>query len=174
MLLRLLLLVLSTVISAAPAEAQTSAAQASVRLLNQTNIVNTADLEFGTVAVGPGGGAVVLSPTSAGSDPRTVSGNVTLLPGVAHAAVYDVRGRGNLWVSVGVPTTAVTLTQVGGTANLTLLDFTVAPVLKGKTARLKLDKLGRAVMRVGGKLTLPDNAPEGQYRGTFEVTLDGF
>lgn len=173
-LLLLLLLLLPALLAGGSASAQVTEGTASVRLLGQTNIVNTADLEFGAIAVEPAGGMAVLSPARIGGEPRQVTGDVTLMPGPASAATYDLRGRGNRWISVDVPAGDVTLTLWGGTATLTLSDFTTAPALKGKKERLKLDKLGQATLRVGGTLRLPGNIPDGSYRGTFDVTIDGY
>lgn len=175
MISRFAALLLPILLPGAAATAQSADGTASVRLLGRTSIVNTDDLDFGTIAVGPAGGAVVLAPAGRPpAEPRRTIGDVTLLPGPAHSAAYEVRGKANDQISVYVPEADVTLTLAGGAETLTLTDLATDPTLKGKKERLKLDKEGRAVLSLGGTLRIPGDAPGGTYQGSFDVTIDGY
>ena len=117
-------------------------------------------LAFGDIYAGPSAGIVVLDPTGI----RTASGGVTLgTLAPFHAASFTVTGAPNSTYAISLPA-SVTLSAPGAT--LTLSPLQSSPSLSGL-----LNAGGTQALNVGGTLQVIANQPDGDYSGTFPVTV---
>jgi len=117
-------------------------------------------LRFGAVFTGPTPGTVVLDPSGA----RQATGGAGLgsqLP--VGPATFAVTGSANATYAITLPT-SVQLTSPDGT--LTVTAFRSSPSLTGL-----LGATGQQTLSVGGTLNVPAQQPDGDYAGTFSVTV---
>jgi Domain of unknown function (DUF4402) len=143
----------------------------------------TASLQFGDVFPGTGPGTVVMSPLT---NLRTVSGTGVTGGSInpVSCASVTISGRRAASFSVTLPSTAtLTSTQSGATSSLTVSSFTGATYVGstwtalgngtgGGSAALLPDTVGASIaLRVGGTLTVPSTTLDGDYSGTFTVTV---
>lgn len=156
---------LAAAIASSPAWAAGAPATATAVTLRPLSIVNTEDLDFGTLLRGTAAGTVVLDPTN-GS--RTVTGGVTLAGGSPNAAQFYTYGGPLQYVQVTRGPLPV-LNRVGGGASMNVTQLT----LNGPTTRF-LNSAGLLDLRVGGTLAVNANQQEGDYAGTFQITVTYF
>jgi len=123
-------------------------------------LAQTASLQFGDIFPSSSPGQVILSPAGL----RTAVGGL-LLGGLSPsgAAAFLVNGAPNATYSILLPT-RVTLTGPAGT--LLVSDFTSAPSSSGV-----LSTTGSQTLNVGGTLTVAASQPDGDYSGTFGMTV---
>jgi Mat/Ecp fimbriae major subunit len=141
------------------AQAATASASATAKVLTQVTVTKTADLDFGTIAIGTGGGSVLVG----------YSDNRTCNPGlVCSAAVttgkFNIAGAATQNVGISVDPT-VTLNRVGGGASMTA-------TLTANNSTLALSGAGAGTFAVGGELTVSGTQSSGDYSGTFNVTVN--
>ena len=139
-------------LTAIPALAQeTAGASASVTIIEPLSVAKTQDLRFGAVSVGAQEGTVTISPAGI----LSVSGGASLVSGgAASAAQFTVSGEGDAAYSISVPTS-----------------FSLGPLLASTAGHVSsLPTAGATTFAVGATLTLPAQAPPGQYNGTLTVT----
>ncbi|HJW31755.1 MAG TPA: DUF4402 domain-containing protein [Holophagaceae bacterium] len=117
-------------------------------------------LRFGAVFTSPAPGTVVLSPAGTLSTTGGVSLGSQLPVG---PATFSVTGAANATYAITLPGSVV-LSSPDGT--LTVTGFTSSP---GPTGRL--DLAGRQTLSVGGTLNVAAGQPDGDYAGTFSVTV---
>lgn len=146
---------------AAPVAASRDATgQASV--LKPLSVLKQADLDFGELVV-TAAGTAVLDPVT-GSVATT--GGVTVAGTSSHAATFTATGSRNSVVHVHLPTSAVTLTRLGGGGTMTVSNWT----LDGSANR-KIPASSAFNFSVGGTLNVAAGQPDGTYTGTFTVTV---
>jgi Mat/Ecp fimbriae major subunit len=141
------------------AQAATASASATAKVLTQVTVTKASDLDFGTIAIGTGGGDVSVGYTN----------NRTCNPGLVCSATvtsgkFNIAGAASQNVGVSVDTT-VTLNRVGGGASMTAN-------LTSSNATLALSATGAATFAVGGDLTVSSTQTAGDYSGTFNVTVN--
>jgi hypothetical protein len=118
------------------------------------------DLRFGDVFTGPTAGTVVLSPAGA----RSATGGVGLGSlSVTGPATFTVTGAASATYAITLPT-SITLSSPGG--SLTVTPVTSTPSLTGL-----LSATGQQTLAVGGTLNVAANQADGDYTGTFSVTV---
>ncbi|MEM1133479.1 MAG: DUF4402 domain-containing protein [Pseudomonadota bacterium] len=140
------------------AHADTAEATATAEILQQVTVESDGSaLNFGTIVVGDTGGDVVISAAGALS---ACDANL-VCSGTVSAAGFDVTGTTGETVDITVDSN-VTLTNNDGD--------TMIAALAGSDATLVL--AGGDSFAVGGTLTVGDSQADGQYSGTFEVTVD--
>ncbi len=164
----------ATGLAAFPAHAADSNGTAKAAIIEPLSLINTADLDFGTLISGATSGTVTINPST---NARTSAGGVTPVGGGAHRATFQGAARIGLIVTINGSNTA-TLTRVGGgappmTANLTRTygsGFTVVtlPIFGTVT----IIATGLQTYYVGGTLNIPANQPDGDYSGTFNLTVN--
>jgi hypothetical protein len=145
----------------APVPASTNDA-GKATILKSLSIVKKADLDFGELVVSTAGTAVI-DPVSGAV---TTTGTITPVGTAAHPATFTATGSKNSVVNIKVPTAAVTLTRVGGGGTMTLSNWT----LDGKANR-KFPLNSAFDFNVGGTLNIGAGQPDGDYVGTFTVTV---
>ena len=118
------------------------------------------DLRFGDIFTGPLAGTVILSPAGA----RTATGGAGLgaLSPVG-PATFTVTGAANATYAINLPAT-ITLTAAGGT-------LTVSPVTSTPSPTGLLGATGQQTLALGGTLNVAANQADGDYAGTFNVTV---
>ena len=117
-------------------------------------------LRFGAIFTSPAPGTVVLSPTGTLSTTGGASLGSQLPVGPAS---FSVTGAANATYAITLPGSVV-LSSLEG--SLTVTAFTSSPDLTGR-----LDLSGQQTLSVGGTLNVPANQPDGDYAGTFSVTV---
>ena len=146
---------------AAPVSASTSA-NATARIIKPLTIEKQTDLDFGDITVW-GTGTATMSATGAINCP---GGGTTLVCAASGTpAEFTVKGTNNQVVTVSMPA-AVSLTTVGSTDTLSL-----ALTNPGTLTLSNSGQTGTA-LKFGGSMTIPQDTDDGQYTGTFSVTVN--
>ena len=142
----------------------TATATANATVIAPITISNTANLNFGNIAVSATtGGTVVVVPAGT----RSKTGGVTLTPGgTVGAATFTVNGSSGLTYSITLPSSAITLTgSVTGT--MTADVFTSNPSATGTLTG------GTSALSVGATLNVAAAQAPGTYTSaTFDVTVN--
>ncbi len=130
------------------------------------DLVCGGNLDFGTIATGPGGGTVTIRPSGSGS--RITSGNVSVLSGALMIPVCGVFMGSHSSAQISVAT--ATIQVVSGANNMNVNGFNVksdanGPVYMGTS-------LGD--IQIGATLHVSGTQAAGSYTGTFTVTATGF
>lgn len=134
-------------------------------LLRPLSIVNTDDLDFGTLLRGATAGTVIIDPFT---DGRTTTGGVTAAGGAPLAARFVTYGGPLQTLQVNRGPLPV-LTRVGGGATMNVTQLT----LNGPVLRF-LNAAGVVDLRVGGTMNVAANQLEGTYAGTFQIIVTYF
>jgi hypothetical protein len=149
--------------SAALLGQSSATANASATIIGPIAISNTADMNFGNVAVGASGGTVIMTPAGA----RSVTGGVTLpaTTGTPAAAAFNVTGVDTYTFAITLPSAPLTITS--GANTMTVTNFTSTPSGTGTIN-------GTTALTVGATLNVNANQPSGNYlSGTpFTVTVN--
>lgn len=156
-----------TLASAAHAAPVTESATARAEIVQALTVTNTADLDFGSIALSGVAGTVVVDSTGALASCTNVTCYST-----TSAASFDVTGSFNKSLTVSLPAGLTTLGN--GTDTLELSNYTTsAAAVVGETYyTIVLDGTGAATFTVGGTLSLDGTESEGIYTGTFDVAVD--
>ena len=146
--------------------AQVSAtATATATIVGPIGITNTANMNFGNVAVSTSAGTVVLTPAGL----RSVTGGCTLpaITGTVAAGAFNVTGAANYTYAITLPAAATTITSGGNT--MTVDTWTSTPSGTGT-----LSAGGSQALNVGATLNVGASQVAGTYvSGTpFTVTVN--
>lgn len=145
-----------------PAAAQTTTpANGNAVVLNPLSVVNTSDLDFGTLARGATAGTAIVDPATSA---RTTSGGTVAAGGTPQSATFVATGVINRVHIVALGPAPTLANGSGGTMALSAL------MLDGPTLRL-FGAGGVSTIRVGGILNVAANQAEGDYSGTFTITV---
>jgi hypothetical protein len=159
----LTVMIVGLAFSAALYGQSSATANASATIIGPIAIANTADMNFGNVAVGSSGGTVVLSPAGG----RSVTGGVTLpaTAGTVGAAAFNVTGVDTYTFAITLPASVVI--SSGGN-NMTVDNFTSTPSGTGT-----IGATGTA-LTVGATLNVNASQPSGNYTSAtpFTVTVN--
>lgn len=137
------------------ASAATATATAKAKILKQVSVTKTSDLDYATIVSSPAASTVIVATDGT----RTCGAGLTCT-GTTTAAGFGVVGTTGQVVTVTVPAT-VSLTSGTNTMTSTLLSSAATLTLTGT------DKF-----TVGGTLAVGANQIDGNYAGTFNVTVD--
>ena len=147
--------------AAAPVPATTNAGGKAI-VLSSLSVIKQADLDFGTLAVG-GAGTALINPVSG---VLTVTGGIAPIGSAAHRAIFTAIGSRNSVVVIRLPKNPVTITRLGGTETMTVSNWT----LDGSSNR-KIPPGNAFDFGVGGTLNVAAGQADGTYSGTFTVTV---
>lgn len=159
---------IAVALALAAAPAQLSAAtppsnvSAAVQLLRPLTVQKVQDLDFGWVSA-PAAGTIVVDPASGAA---TTTGGLIRIGGTPQPAKFTGAAGGSSVVNIKLPNQPVTLTRVGGTETISLSKFT----LDGASKRA-MAQASSFDFKVGGTLTIGANQADGDYQGTFTVTV---
>lgn len=121
-----------------------------------------ADLDYGTVSVGAGGGTVKLTPLG----DCIAEGDLSLLNTTQpSAARFIIEGHPDASISVFLPS-GVTLVNSDGTASIEVSEFE-----SDLNDFPQLDSEGVTELHIGATLQLASQQATGEYSGAFEVTI---
>ena len=168
--LALLALALLWAAGAAQAAPATGEGAARAQINGGLTLVRTMDLSFGDLIAAPVAGSVVVSPTN---DTRTLTA-VTPAGGTVQAARFTGRGSPGRLAFVRWSTAPVTLSRIGGGATMIMDQLRTNSILfvfGGNDPRI-IPASGILDIRFGARLRVGANQMEGEYQGTFDVTLD--
>jgi hypothetical protein len=143
---------------------------ANAAVVRPNTLIKTDDLDFGTLISGATGGTVTINPVT---NARTTSGGVAPVGPAAQRAVFQ--GTGGILLITVSGSTSVTLNRAGGgAAPMTASLVRAASTSGGGIALLGGTLLPNGVQSyyIGGTLTVPANQPEGDYSGTFTLTVN--
>ncbi|MFC5551499.1 DUF4402 domain-containing protein [Massilia aerilata] len=148
--------------------ANNATATATSTVITPIAISKAADLAFGSISVGAGGGTVTVATDGA----RTKTGDVFLAGGATGtAAKFDVTGSGTMTYSI---TLGGDTSLSDGTNTMTFArvsDLTGAGATSGNVTSGALTA-GAQSIYVGGVLTVAANQPAGAYTGNISATVD--
>lgn len=156
---------------AAFAQTPTASATATARIYVPISVSRIADLSFGDIFASTTGGTVTLSPVD---NTRTPSGVVTATTGTVNAAAFKVTGKRNATYAISLPADGtVSLTGPGTAMPVSAFTASVEGATATSTATGLLPNTASATQNftVGGTLTLGANQVDGDYTGTFSVTV---
>ena len=149
-----------------PSLAQTQTGNVQTVVVGRLSLLATAPLDFGSLASGATAGTCTID---ADTGARTTTGGVTPLGGSFGAAAFVGAGTANRSVLIREPRGAITLIRSGGTETMTITNFRVNG---GNGTSRKIAADGTLVFRVAGQLNVGANQRDGQYVGTFPITVD--
>ncbi len=163
--LRLLALLAALCPAAAQAapRAATPPARGKAQILLPASFSKLMDMDFGKLTVTTAGLAVLDSTNGT----VTTTGGVVLAGGSPHAAGFAAVSPTRNVVKISLPKQPVKLTRIGGTEFMTVDTWTI----NGATTR-NVVAHERFEFTVGGTLHVNANQAEGNYLGTFDVTLN--
>ncbi|WP_438728859.1 DUF4402 domain-containing protein [Parasphingorhabdus sp. DH2-15] len=140
-------------------------ADSSAVVLQPLELVNTTDLEFGSLIAGNTAGTVTIN---AADDGRTLSGNLVGGSQNGAAARFLTFGGPLQFIFVSRGPLPV-LTRDGGSETMNVSALT----LNGPAFRF-LGAAGVLDLRVGGTLQVNADQAPGTYRGTFQINVTYF
>jgi hypothetical protein len=156
------------------AQSRTATANTAAVILTPGSIVKTADMDFGSIAVGATGGTIVLS---ASATPTCTASAGLVQSGACKAAAFSVRGKKNERLRFKSTDIApVTLTGPSG-ATMTVDTMSLAvngmdAITKGKGWDWTIsDASGNAEFWVGGTLHVGAAQAPGVYTGIMFVNV---
>ncbi|WP_158500123.1 DUF4402 domain-containing protein [Sphingopyxis macrogoltabida] len=153
-----------------PASAADTSVTANAAIVRPNTLIKTDDLDFGTLVSGATGGTVTVNALTGA---RTTSGGVSPVGNDAQRAVFQ--GTGGILLITVSGSTSVTLARAGGGApTMTASLVRAASTSGGGIALLGSTLLPSGVQTyyIGGTLTVPANQPDGDYSGTFTLTVN--
>jgi hypothetical protein len=131
-----------------------------IRLIAPIALSKTQDLDMGTVIPGATAGSVTLNATTGA---QGITGGVVYASPAGQAAQFAVTGQPSHLFSVVLGSSPITLTGPGGTMSLALL--------ASPSGSATFSAAGTAALNVGGTLTVGANQADGDYTGTFTLTV---
>lgn len=158
--------------SATASAAQTNGAAESV-VVRPMTLVKTDDLEFGSLIIGTTSGTLTIN---AATNARSATGGVTLV-GSGHRATFQGAASVGAVVVITGSNTA-TLARAGGLAAPLLANLTrtagsgVTTLTIPLIGTVTIVSTGVQTYYVGGTLNVPPNQMEGDYSGTFTLTVN--
>lgn len=157
-----LAIALSGLTTASPALAAGASAPAKAVVVRRLSLVKTDDLDFGTIARGAATGTVTIN---AATGVRTTTGGVIAQGGTPQRAIFVGAGQIGILSFVSIGPSPVLSNGAGGTMP------TVLAVNGGTGIRL-FPGTGVQTFQVGGTLTVGANQAEGDYTGSFTLTVN--
>ncbi len=144
------------------AQAATAPATASANILTQVTVTKTADLDFGTIAIGTSGGNVTVGTTNN----RTCDAGL-VCSASATSAAFSIAGAANQLVGISIdPSVSLNrITPVAGGASM-------SATLSTSASTALLSASGAATFAAGGVLTVAGTQAAGGYQGSFNVTVN--
>lgn len=165
-----LLIVLIGMTSAPAAFAQDADADARAVTIGPLSVVNIADLEFGSIIPSATAGTVFID-TRNGN--RTTTGGVTLAAGANNRANFIIYGGPNQIVEISIPG-STTITHSNGSDNMLIDQMAIGNGNRNFSTFVRglLGTLGIYQLTVGGRLNVDADQQDGDYTGSFIMTVD--
>jgi Domain of unknown function (DUF4402) len=151
-------------LATSPALAAGASGPTEAVIVSPLSLVNTEDLDFGTLISGPLAGTATINATTGA---RSVTGGVVAAGGTPKRAEFVGVGTIGLLSLVSMSAAPVLSNGSGGT-------MATALVMEGGTGLRLFPGTGVQTFRVGGTLTVGAGQAVGTYAGTFTVTVTYF
>jgi hypothetical protein len=153
------------------AHAASAPAQARGQIRQPVTIVNTGDLDFGNVIRGATAGTVTIN---ARTGARTRTGGTVLQGTVFRRAGFTSTGTGGRIVRYTLGSPTITLAGPGA-ATMTVNVFRIS--INGANAQTlprnsTMPLTGTSSVNVGARLNVAANQADGDYTGSFNLTMD--
>lgn len=158
---------------ATPAAAQaTDSAEARAVIVRSLSFFRVQDLRFGQILPSTAAGVVRILPDGT----RTRTGGVTLVGNTHQPARFAGRGTYNRYVRIRLAANTVQITGPGAPMTVSQLEIGSTPdtvVLSTAWNQFRIGSTnGIFNFPVGGTLNVNANQREGNYSGTFHITLE--
>ncbi|MEP2103318.1 MAG: DUF4402 domain-containing protein [Parasphingorhabdus sp.] len=165
-----LLILLIGVTSAPAALAQDANADSRAVTIGPLSVVNIADLEFGSIIPSATAGTVFID-TRNGN--RSTTGGVTTAAGANNRANFIIYGGPNQIVEISIPG-STTITHTNGSDNMLIDQMAIGNGNRNFSTFVRglLGTLGIYQLTVGGRLNVNANQLDGDYTGSFIMTVD--
>jgi len=153
-----------------PAQAADTNVTVNAAIVRPNTLIKTDDLDFGTLISGPTGGTISVNAVTGA---RTTTGGVTPVGTGSQRAIFQ--GTGGILLITVSGSTSVTLSRAGGGAPAMTASLVRAASTSGGGIALLGGTLlpsGVQTYYIGGTLTVPANQPDGDYSGTFTLTVN--
>ena len=165
-------LLLATPAAFAQSSATVANVPATARIYKPiTLVLSNTGLSFGDIFADATGGDVTLNPQT---DVRTTTGPVAATTGAANSALFTVGGKRNATYAITLPANGV-VTLTGPGVAMAVKNFLAsvggAAPANPATGLIPNVAAGTQTFKVGGTLTLAANQVDGDYAGTFNVTV---
>lgn len=157
---------------AAPAFAATGTGSAQARMRKPVTLANTRALDFGTVLRGATAGTVTINPRTGA---RTRTGGVVLVPSTFTSALFAGTGTAGAVVTISLSAPSTSIPRVGGGGAMTVNTFRVSAnggAVLTLPRNYTLPATGAMNFSLGGRLNVAANQADGNYLGSFSVTLN--
>lgn len=141
----------------------TATASTTATLITPIAIEKTTDMNFGTVGTSGTAGTIALDYAN-GVLPG--GGATSISTSAIKTAVFHVTGANDESIGITIPTSPITLTATGGSANVTVSDFAV----EGGTTQ-NLSSSGALDLKVKAILNLPASANAGVYSNATGLSV---
>ncbi len=155
---------LSAITASTPTLAANTSATSRALVIGRLSLVNVDDLDFGTIVSGTVPGTVVINPSTGA---RTTTGGAVAQGGTPQRALFVGAGRVGLLSIVSIGPSPTLVNGTGGT-------MPTALAIEGGPGIRLIPGTGIQTFRVGGVLTVGANQADGDYSGTFTLTVDYF
>lgn len=157
---------------AGTAEAATGGGDSRAQVRQPVTLVNTRDLNFGTILRGTTAGRVTIN---ARTGARTATGGaIPVGTGFTSATFTGTASAGRVvTLSLGAP--AITVGRVGGGGAMTVNTFRISSNGSGPQTLPRsyaMPAAGSRAFAIGARLNLAANQPDGDYAGSFALTME--
>lgn len=151
----------AAMLAVSPAFAAGAPAPAKAILVSPLSLVNTEDLDFGSIVAGATAGTVTVNENSG---VRSTTGGATAAGGTPRRAEFVGVGRPGILTIVSIGASPTLTNGTGGT-------MATALAVEGGAGLRLLPGSGIQTFRVGGTLSVAANQQQGNYTGTFTMTV---
>ncbi len=165
--------VLALVLGAGSAAAGSATTTANVTIFSEPlTFTEAAQLRFGSLASGVGGGTVTVDASEDAQ--RIATGTVRLLGrGNFGPATFAITGQAGATYSIGLPNEVAIMHDNSSKPTLTadnLTSFSKTLTVPGPAGQIGVD--GSDTLFVGATLHMPADAAQGNYRGEVELVIN--
>lgn len=154
------------------AQAAATDGDSRAQIRRPVTLVNTRDLNFGRILRGTTAGTVTINGRTGA---RTRAGGATVIGTGFSSATFTGTGSAGRVVTLSLGAPAVTLTRVGGGGTMTVNRFRIS-IDGGAQQTLPrnttLPASGTRNFGIGARLNLAANQADGDYLGSFALTMD--
>lgn len=154
------------------AEAAATGGGGRAQLRQPITLLNTRDLNFGTILRGTTAGRVVIN---ARTGARTSTGGVVPVGTGFSSATFAGTGSAGRVVTLTIGAPSITVTRVGGGGTMTVNTFRISSNGSAQQTlprNYTMPASGTRNFAIGARLNVGANQPDGDYVGSFTLTMN--
>jgi Domain of unknown function (DUF4402) len=154
------------------AQAASGAGAGRAQLRQPVTLLNTRDLNFGTILRGTTAGRVVIN---ARTGARTSTGGVVPVGTGFSSAAFNGTGSAGRVVTLSIGAPGITVNRVGGGGTMTVNTFRISSNGSGQQTlprNYTMPVSGTRSFAIGARLNVTANQPDGDYLGSFALTMN--